>query len=68
MRTNHQPVAALVRGPLDGQHQYCTLIRGFLPDAFAPADYPEGEYVLARTVTHEDGSLCGGIYRWEVRR
>lgn len=68
MRTNHQPVGVMEGGPLDGQAQYAPLICGFLPDGFTPARFPEGEYVLARTVTHDDGSLCGGVYRWEVRR
>lgn len=62
-RRKHRPVAALHGGPLDGHHQRCPMVGGFLPTSFEPRGHPEGRY----EINHADGSFCGGIYAWTVR-
>lgn len=65
MTEAHFPLAQLVGGPADGRVQPCPLLGGFLCDGFMAFASPEGRYELEQTVTHDDdGSLCGGIYRW----
>lgn len=57
----HRPLAVLLGGPLDGGYPPVSVRDDRVPNELRD---DRGAYVLRETVRHDDGTLCGGIYRW----
>lgn len=60
----HDPLGELSGGPLDGGLAVVGQLGGEPPDELRDSRCPYGGYVLLRVVRHDDGSLCGGLYRY----